>query len=224
VGNLLLAKSRIGILVTVIFGVLILFACQLVRVQVIQAGAYQEKAAYEMKSTRVIPAPRGDITDVNGVSFAKSVSAINIVVDQTQITDPARVAEFVAPILNLPATDIEQSITGTRKYAIVLRNARPAMWESLTKALYSYNKVLENKDLDKRIIGFFPERVYIREYPSGELISSLIGFVRADGVGASGIESGMNSLIDIPTPADMELRFRGRNRNSWQRKLVPTFA
>jgi cell division protein FtsI (penicillin-binding protein 3) len=195
VGNLRLAKSRIGILVTVIFGVLILFACQLVRVQVIQAGAYQEKAAYEMKSTRVIPAPRGEITDVNGVSFARSVSAINIVVDQTQITEPARVAEFVAPILNLPAEDIEQSITGTRKYAIVLRNARPAMWESLTKALYDYNKVLENNELDKRIIGFFPERVYIREYPSGELISSLIGFVRADGVGASGIESGMNSLI-----------------------------
>ncbi len=194
-GNLRLAKSRIGILVTVIFGVLILFACQLVRVQVIQAGAYQEKAAYEMKSTRIIPAPRGEITDVNGVSFARSVSAINIVVDQTQITDPARVAEFVAPILNLPADDIEQSITGTRKYAIVLRNARPAMWESLTKALYDFNKVLENKDLDKRIIGFFPERVFIREYPSGELISSLIGFVRDDGVGASGIESGMNSLI-----------------------------
>ena len=194
-GNLRLAKSRIGILVTVIFGVLILFACQLVRVQVIQAGAYQEKAAYEMKSTRVIPAPRGEITDVNGVSFARSVSAINIVVDQTQITEPARVAEFVAPILNLPAEDIEQSITGTRKYAIVLRNARPAMWESLTKALSDYNEVLENNELDKRIIGFFPERVYIREYPSGELISSLIGFVRADGVGASGIESGMNSLI-----------------------------
>ena len=194
-GNLRLAKSRIGILVTVIFGVLILFACQLVRVQVIQAGAYQEKAAYEMQSTRIIPAPRGEITDVNGVSFARSVSAINIVVDQTQITDPARVAEFVAPILNLPAEDIEQSITGTRKYAIVLRNARPAMWENLTKALYDFNKVLENKDLDKRIIGFFPERVYIREYPSGELISSLIGFVRDDGVGASGIEFGMNSLI-----------------------------
>ena len=194
-GNLLLAKSRIGILVTVIFGVLIIFACQLVRIQIIQAGAYQEKAAYEMQSTRVIPAQRGEITDVNGVSFARSVSAINIVVDQTQITDPKRVAEFVSPILGIPSEDIEQSITGTRKYSIVLRNARPAMWESLTKALYDHNKVLENEELDKRIIGFFPERVYIREYPSGQLISSLIGFVRDDGVGASGIEFGMNSLI-----------------------------
>ena len=194
-GNLRLAHSRIAILVTVIFGVLILFACQLVRVQVIQASAYQAKAANEMQSTRVIPAPRGEITDVNGIGFARSVSAINIVVDQTQISDPARVAAFVAPILNLPAEDIQNSITGTRKYSIVLKNARPALWDRLTEELYNYNKTLENKELENRIIGFFPERVFIREYPSGSLVSSLIGFVRADGIGASGLESGQNSVV-----------------------------
>ena len=194
-GNLRLAHSRIAILVTLIFGVLILFTCQLVRVQVVQASDYQAKAANEMESTRVIPAPRGEITDVNGIAFARSVSAINIVVDQTQISDPARVAAFVAPILNLPALEIQNSITGTRKYSIVLKNARPAMWDRLTEALYNYNKSLANKELEKRIIGFFPERVFIREYPSGSLVSSLIGFVRADGIGASGLESGQNSVI-----------------------------
>jgi len=194
-GNLRLASSRIAILVAAVFVVLILFACQLVRVQVVQASAYQAKAANEMESTRVIPAPRGEITDVNGVAFARSVYAINIVVDQTQITDPARVAAFVAPILKIPAEDIQTSITGSRKYSIVLRNARPAMWDQLTEALYNHNKSLENKELEQRIIGFFPERVFIREYPSGSLVSSLIGFVRADGIGASGIESGLNSII-----------------------------
>ena len=194
-GNLRLAHSRIAILVTIIFGLFILLTFQLIRVQVVQASDYQAKAANEMQSTRVIPAPRGEITDVNGVGFARSVSAINIVVDQTQITDPARVADFVAPILKLPAEDIQTSITGTRKYSMVLKNARPAMWDELTEALYEYNKTLESKELDQRIIGFFPERVFIREYPSGSLVSSLIGFVRADGIGASGLESGLNSLI-----------------------------
>jgi len=194
-GNLRLAHSRIAILVTIIFGLFILLTFQLIRVQVVQASDYQAKAANEMQSTRVIPAPRGEITDVNGVGFARSVSAINIVVDQTQITDPARVADFVAPILKLPAEDIQTSITGTRKYSMVLKNARPAMWDELTEALYEYNKTLGSKELDQRIIGFFPERVFIREYPSGSLVSSLIGFVRADGIGASGLESGLNSLI-----------------------------
>jgi cell division protein FtsI (penicillin-binding protein 3) len=194
-GNLLLSKSRINILIIGIFVLFTLLAAQLFRVQVVQASNYQEKAANEMQSTRTIPAQRGEITDINGVAFARSVSAITIVVDQTQITDPARVANFVAPILDLPVADVQENITGTRKYSIVLKNGRPALWDKLTQAIYDYNKALEDKYFDKRIIGFFPERSYIREYPSGQLISSLVGFVRADGIGATGIESSLNSII-----------------------------
>lgn len=194
-GNLLLSKARINILIIGIFVLFTLLAAQLFRVQVIQASNYQEKAANEMQSTRTIPAQRGEITDINGIAFARSVSAITIVVDQTQITDPARVANFVAPILGLSAADVQENITGTRKYSIVLKNGRPALWDKLTEAIYEYNKALDDKYFDKRIIGFFPERSYIREYPSGQLISSLVGFVRADGIGATGIESSLNSII-----------------------------
>jgi len=194
-GNLLLSKSRINILIIGIFVLFTLLAAQLFRVQVIQASNYQEKAANEMQSTRTIPAQRGEITDINGVAFARSVSAITIVVDQTQITDPARVANFVAPILGLSAADVQANITGTRKYSIVLKNGRPALWDKLTQEIYDYNKALDDKHFDKRIIGFFPERSYIREYPSGQLISSLVGFVRSDGIGATGIESSLNSII-----------------------------
>ena len=194
-GNLLISKSRIKILIILIFGLFILLSCQLFRVQVVEASNYQAKAASEMKSTRLIPAPRGEITDVNGIALARSVSAVSIVVDQTQITDPDKVASFVAPILGLPISEVRNSITGSRKYSMVLKNGTPAVWDRLTQAIYDYNKVLDNKNFDKRIIGFFPERTYIRDYPSGELISSLVGFVRADGIGATGLESSMNSII-----------------------------
>ena len=194
-GDLLLSKSRIKILIIGVFMIFVLLALQLVRVQVIQASEYQSKAANEMESTRTTPAPRGEITDINGVAFARSVSAITIVVDQTQITDPARVANFVAPILGLPVEEVQGNITGTRRYSIVLKNGRPAQWDLLTKEIYEYNKALTNEQLDKRIIGFFPERSFIREYPSGSLISSLVGFVRADGIGATGLESSLNSVI-----------------------------
>ena len=194
-GDLLLSKSRIKILIIGVFMIFVLLALQLVRVQVIQASEYQSKAANEMESTRNTPAPRGEITDINGVAFARSVSAITIVVDQTQITDPARVANFAAPILGLPVEEVQANITGTRRYSIVLKNGRPAQWDLLTKEIYEYNKALTNEQLDKRIIGFFPERSFIREYPSGSLISSLVGFVRADGIGATGLESSLNSVI-----------------------------
>ncbi len=194
-GDLLLSKARIKALI--LFSVLLfsLLAAQLVRVQVIQAAEYQSKASKEMQLTRTIPAPRGDITDINGITFARSVSAITVVVDQTLISDPVRTANFVAPILGLPVEEVQASITGTRRYSIVLKNGRPALWGRLTKEIYEHNKALSKEVLDKRIIGFFPERSYIREYPSGSLISSLVGFVRADGVGATGLESSLNSVI-----------------------------
>ena len=194
-GDLLLSKARIKILILGVFIIFFLLALQLVRVQVIQASDYRSKAANEMELTRTTPAPRGEITDINGVAFARSVSAITIVVDQTQITDPARVANFVAPILGLPVEEVQENITGTRRYSIVLKNGRPAQWDRLTKEIYEYNKTLTNEELGNRIIGFFPERSFIREYPSGSLISSLVGFVRADGIGATGLESSLNSVI-----------------------------
>ncbi|MEN9857130.1 MAG: hypothetical protein RLZZ222_277 [Actinomycetota bacterium] len=194
-GDLLLSKSRIKILILGVFIIFFLLALQLVRVQVIQASDYRSKAANEMELTRTTPAPRGEITDINGVAFARSVSAITIVVDQTQITDPARVANFVAPILGLPVEEVQENITGTRRYSIVLKNGRPALWDRLTKEIYEYNKTLTNEELGNRIIGFFPERSFIREYPSGSLISSVVGFVRAVGIGATGLESSLNSVI-----------------------------
>ena len=194
-GNLLLAKSRIQTLAFAFIVILSLFTVQLVRVQIIEAGNYKLRAIDEMETTRIVQAPRGSITDINGVAFARSVSAISIVVDQTQISNPAKTAAFVAPILGLTVSEVQASITGTRKYSMVLKNARPAQWAKLTAALEAHNSALDDKDLGNRIIGFFPERSYIREYPSGHLISSLVGFVRADGVGASGIESSLNSII-----------------------------
>ncbi len=194
-GDLTLSQSRIKVLAFAFIVVLSLLSLQLFRVQIIEAANYKIRALDEMETTRTIQAPRGDITDVNGVAFARSVSAISIVVDQTQISNPAKTAAFVAPILGLPVEDVQASITGTRKYSMVLKNGRPALWDKLTKAMENYNSSLESKDLGERIIGFFPERSYIREYPSGSMISSLVGFVRADGVGATGLESKMNSII-----------------------------
>ncbi|MEN9412029.1 MAG: hypothetical protein RIQ92_466 [Actinomycetota bacterium] len=194
-GDLQLAKSRIRILALVFTVAIALLSLQLFRVQIIEASNYKLRAVDEMETTRVVQAPRGEITDINGVAFARSVSAISIVVDQTQINDPARTAAFVAPILGLSVADVQASITGTRKYSMVLKNGRPALWSKLSTAMENYNASLDGKQLGERIIGFFPERSYIREYPSGKLISSLVGFVRADGVGATGLESSMNSTI-----------------------------
>jgi cell division protein FtsI (penicillin-binding protein 3) len=195
VGNLNLSASRIRILLIFILTFFLLFTFRLIQIQGIQAGEYRNKAANEMESTRAIPAARGEITDINGVDFARSVSAINIVVDQTQVTDAAQTANFAAPYLGMTVAQVQSAISGTKRYAMVAKSAKPAIWRNLSDAVDSYNAALSKEHFDKRIVGFFAERNYIREYPSGSLVSSLVGFVRQDGIGATGIESSLNSKI-----------------------------
>ena len=174
--------------------IMFLFGLRLVQVQAVQANDYRSLAINEMERVKTLQAPRGEITDINGVAFARSVAATSIVVDQTQILNPAKVAAFVAPILNMSVSDVETALTGKRKWNMVAENAKPATWLKLTKAIDLYNSKLPGMS-PERIIGFFPERSYVREYPSGSLIASLIGFVNKEGVGATGLESSMNSII-----------------------------
>ena len=195
VGNLNLAASRIRALIVFILIFFLLFAARLIQIQAIQASDYRSKAANEMESTRAIPAARGEITDINGVAFARSVSAINIVVDQTLITDAARTAKFAGPYLGMTVAQVQSAVSGSKRYSMVAKSAKPAIWRDLSSAIDSFNASLSKENFDKRIVGFFAERNYIREYPSGSLVSSLVGFVRQDGIGATGIESSMNSTI-----------------------------
>jgi cell division protein FtsI (penicillin-binding protein 3) len=174
--------------------IMFLFGLRLVQVQALQANDYRARAVNEMERVKTLQAPRGEITDIHGVPFARSVSATSIVVDQTQILDPTKVAAFVAPILNMSVIDVQTSLTGKRKWSMVAENAKPATWLKLIKAIEQYNSKFPQMSPD-RIIGFFPERSYVREYPSGSLIGSLIGFVNHEGKGASGLESSMNSII-----------------------------
>ena len=174
--------------------IMFLFGLRLVQVQALQANNYRERAVNEMEKVKTLQAPRGDITDINGVPFARSVAATSIVVDQTQILNPGKVAAFVAPILNMSVSEVQTALTGKRKWNMVAQNAKPATWLKLSSAIDQYNSKFPGMS-PERIIGFFPERSYIREYPSGSLIASLIGFVNHDGIGATGLESSMNSTI-----------------------------
>ena len=54
---------------------MLLFGVRLVQVQAVQAGDYRQRAVNEMEKVRTLQAPRGDITDINGVAFARSVAA-----------------------------------------------------------------------------------------------------------------------------------------------------
>lgn len=192
-----LVHKRIRTLLFATFALFGVIIAQLFSVQVVRAGTISERAAKELLLTSTLLAPRGAISDINGVELARSVAAITIVVDQTQIDDAKLAAKITAPILQMGEDELEALYIGTLKYKIIVKNGKPAMWSKLQNTIANYNKeVLKQKGgLSKRILGFFSERSYVREYPTGALASSLIGFINHEGVGAAGIESSLNSEL-----------------------------
>lgn len=188
-------QKRITKLIAVFILALIGLFIRLIDVQAVNAGDYASRAENELYRVSTLLAPRGEITDINGVPFARSVSAINIVVDQQMIVDPQKTAELTAPILNMSVDDVLSKIVGDKRWYLVARDATPAQWNRLKDAFAKYNESLDRTEYNKRIVGFFPERNYTREYPAGSLVASLVGFVNQAGDGAAGIESGMNSTL-----------------------------
>ena len=68
----------------------------------VRASSLQRAAATQQVANIVLPAPRGTITDRNGVELAISESADDIVADPYLIKNPLKAAEQLAPLLGQP--------------------------------------------------------------------------------------------------------------------------
>ena len=192
-----LVEKRIRYVVAISLVLLIAFAVRLVDVQAVRAAGYANRADMELAKKSIIMAPRGAITDINGVEFARSVTAYRILADQAIIDYPKKLAEIAAPILGVSTAKLEQDLTGTRRYVVIAQSVKPDVWRKLENAVDKYNSEV-SKDKNgyaKKLAGFFAERIYVREYPEGELGAAVVGFINRAGDGAAGLEYSMNSTL-----------------------------
>ena len=104
---------------------------------------------------------------------------------------------LAAPILGMSVAKLEQELTGTRRYVVISQSVKPDVWRKLEAAVDQYNSsVAKDKNgYVKKLAGFFAERIYVREYPEGELGAAVVGFINRAGEGAAGLEYSMNSTL-----------------------------
>ena len=204
--------NRIKHLLAISLVLLMVFTLRLIDIQAVRAAGIAAKVTNELTKRSIIPAPRGTITDVNGVELARSVISYNVIVDQSIIADPATLARLAAPILSMDRNALQQQLTGSRRYVVIAHNVSPHVWNSLQASVKNYNEAQKSLNKESQNIksqnnketstgfyqplaGFFAERLYTREYPQAGLTASLVGFINQAGVGAAGLESGKNSLL-----------------------------
>jgi cell division protein FtsI/penicillin-binding protein 2 len=140
--------------------------------QVRQNDSFASRAERQQQGEFAIRAPRGKIFDRHGVELALSTPAASIGVIPKRVSNPALMATMLAPILEEPASAIEQKLTA-EKFQWLRRLADPGVTQRL-------------HDLDLPALQF--EQETKRYYPKGTLAAHLLGFVDVDHKGLAGLE------------------------------------
>ena len=177
--------KRLRWVIFAIIGFVALFAIRLIDLQIIQADAINAKSYEKRAVTRIIPALRGQILDVNGEVLAKTVFRYDInaapskvgpvnrkISGQTVSVPVEQVAAEIATILEMTPEEVIQKITGTGEYSQIKKRTDASAYRKLVA-------------LDIPWLYFDP--VAERIYPNGAVAGNILGFITQSGL-MEGIE------------------------------------
>ena len=159
---------------------LTIVAARVIDLQAIQGPALAAAGDKARLRTVVLPAVRGEITDVNGVPLATTVAAKNVTVDQTLVKDAATEAAALAKVLGGDADVYRARMTGERRFVYLAKAVTPEVWAKVAAL---------------KLPGVFSEVSSTRVYPAGSVAANVVGFVSADGHGGSGLEYGFDQQL-----------------------------
>ena len=156
-----------------------LLAGRLGYVQAFDPKGMAENARKQRQREEVLPALRGEITDINGVVLARSVQRYTLVADQSAVADysywndenksvtvtPTELVYQLTDILRSIDSSIDDNfvkskLDGTSRYSVIKTNVPPAVYDRIAQlqAPYIYGTVMTE-----------------RLYPNGSLAGSVVG-------------------------------------------------
>ena len=144
---------------------------------------------------------RGSIVDRNGKPLAVQTNFYNVGVSPKQIPDKKQFAKDVSQVLQIPESKINSKIDlNSEKNYVSLKR----------KISEDDYRILKDITDDNQYSFVRYDKIPGRIYPEKSLASQLIGYMGNDGIGLSGIEYSMQSILQ-PIPDD-ELNYQhGKN-------------
>ena len=176
-----------GLLVLVLPGIVFY---RLVDIQLVDNAALVARGEGQRVHVRELPAKRGDIYDRNGDLLATSLIRYTIWADQRRVASPETAAQRLAPILKLPAADLQAKLTGEGAFSYLKRKVTLAVRDQV---------------LELELDGIHSYKEYARHYPiESTLRSSFVGFVGSEEQGLGGIEATYDNVL-VGNPGKLHL-------------------
>jgi cell division protein FtsI (penicillin-binding protein 3) len=188
-------RRRLAIAVLLTFAIVGVFVVRLVDIQVVQAADFNAESLDKRAIEDVVPAPRGQIVDANGVVLADSVTRYDITASPRNAKPFDRTAQdgTTQRISVLQAVTEIADLTGTKANDLLLAVTQDpeSDWAMLVKAV---DTATFRAIRDLRIPWVYPQPRSHRTYPLGSVAGSLVGFVGTDGP-QNGLEATEDSCL-----------------------------
>ena len=174
--------------------------------QVVESADFRARAERQQQRVLQISPQRGPIYDRNGNELAVSIEVESLYAVPSEIEDRRQTAAFLSEILDVPTPSLESRLDTERSFIWIERKitAREA---ARVKAL--------------KVKGLYFQRESQRFYPKRELAAHVLGFVRLDGEGGSGIEYRFDDVIG-GTPGKVVVMTDARGRSFHRLEQPPT--
>ncbi len=184
-----------------------LVSLRLVQIMLVDHDKYQDLAIENHLRRIELPPRRGTITDASGTTLAQTKIINDVYLDCRRLKDPEETLGKIAQVLDLPVTQLTQNFDPKKGYWLLKKEVDETTVSSLR---------------DLKVPDLIYEEKPIRGYPNGSHASHIIGFLGANGRGASGVERQMDSYLrGIPGELWIEKDVRGREIAAYRRKDQP---
>ncbi len=226
--NPILVGWRFAVVIALIAVVMVYYAFRLFELQIAQGQAYRTRAEDNRTDVLRLPTTRGLIYDRNGTVLARNVPSYNVVITPANLPeDEGSVQEIyrqLSRLIGVPVNNGEINEETVRNFTPCLTDLGISQIVFIGNSLAPFSPVRVSCNIDQTTAMIINEKSSdfpgvgieiepIRDYPTGELTSTVIGFLgpipaiendyweslgfvsNRDKVGYAGIENSMNNIL-----------------------------
>ncbi len=158
---------------------------RLVDLQVLRREEFARRAKRQQERVVELAPRRGTIEDADGKLLAVNTRADSVYATPSDVADPAAEAALLAPILKLPAKELQKKLTTQDKEFVWVARRIPNAAADRVRALAA----------EKRLPGVALVPESVRRYPEGPLAAAVLGYVGTDDRGLGGLEHRFDSEV-----------------------------
>ncbi|MBF6621002.1 MAG: penicillin-binding protein 2 [Patulibacter sp.] len=189
------ADRRLRVLFTISMTLVVLAGVRSVWFAFAKADSLSVRAQTQQTNGRDILAPRGQISDRNGVALAVSEPASDVSVSSKQVLElrttnppqePSALAPLIADAFELPEQEVLAKLTSGKGFEYLKRTVPDRQVEQLRQAARKANL---------RLVGLTFEPRNRRIYPNGPMAGQLLGAYGTDDKALSGLEYALDDVL-----------------------------